>query len=484
MKKKSNNKFELFMSKVFVFLSIVVALTILVINVLPFKYLALFLAIDAFICLVLRFFLTHNKIKKGIKNTSLVISILLSIVYIFVIYYALRTYGFMSNVNNIKDSYRQYYIISLKDSGLNKNNINNLDIEMYDDNTSGFDEFKEKIEKEYKLNTILVNSVNEMYEDLINEEVSLIAVNSISKDYLESNNKDFIDSINVIDTVKIKIKTTKKSSKKIDILKDTFTVYISGIDTYGSIDTTSRSDVNMLATVNAKNGEILLTSIPRDYYVKIDEKSEYNDKLTHAGIYGVDTSIKAIEDLLDIKIDYHVRVNFSSAVDVIDLIGGVDVYSDLALVPWTNQKLYIEEGINHMDGDMALAFARERFSYSTGDVHRVQNQQDVLMAIIDKMTSSSTLLTKYTQILDEIEDSFETDIEFKDLASLVRNQLDKNPKWNIKRYILNGEGSSEYTYSMPDVKAYVMIPDIDTVIKANSLITGMIEGKKLSELGL
>ena len=137
-----------------------------------------------------------------------------------------------------------------------------------------------------------------------------------------------------------------------------------------------------------------------------------------------------------------------------------------------------------MDGAMAPAFARERFSYATGDVHRVQNQQDVLMAIINKLTSSSTILTKYTKILDEEEDSFETDIEMRDITSLVKNQLDKNPKWNIKRYILNGEGSSEYTYSMSDVKAYVMVPDVDTVIKANSLITGMNEGKKLSELGL
>ena len=258
-------------------------------------------------------------------------------------------------------------------------------------------------------------------------------------------------------------------------------MYITGIDTYGDIDTTSRSDVNMIASVNPNTGDILLTSIPRDYYVQLHDTTGYKDKLTHAGLYGTDMSISTIEDLLDIDINYYVKVNFSSLVSLVNLIGGVDVYSDLEFVPHAKKDIVIEEGINHMDGETALAFARERYAYSEGDVHRVQNQQDVVMAIIKKMTSDLTLLAKYTSILDSVEGGFDTNIKMSDLAKLVKKQLDVNPSWNIDRYILKGSDGYEYTYSMGEIYAYVMLPDEECVSEAHDKIISVIEGVKAQE---
>ena len=245
-----------------------------------------------------------------------------------------------------------------------------------------------------------------------------------------------------------------------------------------------RSDVNMLATVNPETHEVLLTSIPRDYYVQLHGTTGYRDKLTHAGIYGVQMSMQTLEDLLDIEIDYYLKVNFSTVVNLVDTIGGIDVYSDQQFVPWTNRNITIPKGNVHMDGAMALAFARERKSYATGDRHRVQNQQDVITAIIKKVSGSTVILTKYAEILDNLANCLTTNIGKDEISSLVKMQLQSMPSWQIGQYSLNGSDSRNYTYSMGQQLLYVMEPNQETVKTAHDNIMGVIEGKPLSELTL
>ena len=272
----------------------------------------------------------------------------------------------------------------------------------------------------------------------------------------------------------------------IDISTQPFTVFISGIDSYGDISsmTRGRSDVNMLATINPNTHEILLTSIPRDYYVQLHGTTGTRDKLTHAGIYGIQMSMQTLEDLLGIEINYYVKVNFSTVTKLVDTIGGIDVYSDQSIRPWTNPKITIPKGNVHMDGAMALAFARERKSYSTGDRHRVQNQQDVISAIIKKVSSSSVILTKYSEILSDLADCLSTNIGKDEISSLVKLQLDEMPSWQIGQYSLNGSDAHDYTYSMGQQVLYVMEPNLETVQTASDNIKGIIEGKPLSELTL
>ena len=246
----------------------------------------------------------------------------------------------------------------------------------------------------------------------------------------------------------------------------------------------------MLITVNPNTYEILLVSIPRDYYVRLrDENNKimqgYKDKLTHAGYYGISSSINTIEDFMDIDIDYYIKVGFNTVTELVDMIGGIDVYSDKTFVSHNYKDVIIKEGINHMNGKMALGFARERMVYSTGDRHRIQNQQDVFEAVLKKMTHSKDLLFKYTSILDTLKDCLETSLTSKDITNLVNYQLDKMPSWTIKTYNLDGYDSSGYTFSYGDnTKLWVMEPNYDTINKASSYINGMKKRLSFNEMGL
>ena len=223
----------------------------------------------------------------------------------------------------------------------------------------------------------------------------------------------------------------------------------------------------------------MLTTIPRDYYVQLNGTTGYKDKLTHAGIYGIDKSVKTVEDLLNIKINYYVRVNFDTVVNLVNQIGGISIYSDQNL-----KFCNIKKGYNDLNGDCALRFARERHSYQTGDRHRGENQEEVIRAIIDKVGNSSAILTKYNSIISNLQNNFETDVSSKTIKEYIKMQTKDMPKWSVKNLNLNGYDSHNYTYSYPTTKLYVMQPDINTVNKASEVINQILNNKTFSELGI
>ena len=211
----------------------------------------------------------------------------------------------------------------------------------------------------------------------------------------------------------------------------------------------------MIMTVNMKTHKILLTGIPRDCYVPLAMNGQY-DKLTHSGIYGINETVQTLENFLDIDIDYYYRVNFSSVVNVVDVLGGIDVYSDRAL---TLDGMTYQQGMNHMDGEKALRYARERHSYGEGDYHRIQNQQEVLIGIINKIISTDTIMN-YQTILNKVEGTFDTNMSKDDLLTLIRNQIDSMKGFSIERQYLYGNGKMTYgLYSMPNSKLYTLVPN-------------------------
>ena len=263
-----------------------------------------------------------------------------------------------------------------------------------------------------------------------------------------------------------------KKSSSFDITNNPFAVYISGSDSRGKLSDTARSDVNIVAVVNPKTNKILLVSIPRDYYVQLHGTTGVKDKLTHAGIYGVDMSKNTISDLLDTNIDYYLKVGFDTVTDLVDVIGGIDVYSDqvLNLKGRNNKKCDFYIGTNSVDGACALAFARERKSYTSGDRHRGENQQEIITAIIEKISSNPSILVKYKDILKALDSSFETNMSYEDITTLIKEELTSLTKWEVESISLDGTGSSEPTYSMGSQKLYVMIPDETTVNNAKEKI--------------
>ena len=251
----------------------------------------------------------------------------------------------------------------------------------------------------------------------------------------------------------------EETAKDIDVKNNPFIVYISGIDTYGDIESISRSDVNILGIINPNDNKVLLVSIPRDYYVDIYGKNG-KDKLTHAGIYGVDTSIKTIENLLDIDINYYLKVNFSTLVNFIDIIEGINVYSAYTFDTY-GIKFY--EGYNYLNGEQALAFSRARYNFSGGDRVRGENQMRVIEAIINKLSSSRVLMTNYLNILSSLENSFQMNIDSDRIYDLVKMQLYNMPKWEVEKISLDGVDSYNYTNTSKDKKVYVMEPKLDTI---------------------
>ena len=456
-------------------------------DVLPFKYLAPLITICVIFVLLFVNVMLRRKFRIWLKCFCIFLSIVLIIIFIGACVYINKTYSFLDKIQARDMVTENYYVMILNDSKYSSlKDLEGKKVGTYDEKLEIYNNAIDILKKEVSVELVNYDSVDTMAHDLIGEEIDAIILSTYHKDIVTESLTGFSSSCKVLDTIESKVKNTSIiEHKDIDVTNETFTIYISGIDQYGDISLRSRSDVNMLVTINPKNYEILLTSIPRDYYVKLHDTTGYRDKLTHAGIYGVDMSLYTIEDLLDIDIDYYFRINFSTLVDVVDTIGGIDVYSDQGFTPLNYKHLYIEKGMNHMDGEMALAFARERYAYSTGDRHRVQNQQDVLTAIINKITKSTTLLTKYSTLLEQLSSSFETNINFKKtIAPLVKLQLDKMPNWTIKKYSLNGSDAMDYTYSTGSQKLYVMIPDDETVDKASSYIKGMEDNKSFAELNI
>lgn len=249
-------------------------------------------------------------------------------------------------------------------------------------------------------------------------------------------------------------------------IKKPYVIYISGIDTYGDIATTSRSDVNILAVVNPASKKVLLVTTPRDYYVQLHGTTGVKDKLTHAGIYGVEKSKQTLEDLYGTKVDYTVRINFSSLLKLVDAVGGVDVNSDVA---FSAGGYTFVQGINHLDAKQALVFARERHSFSDGDRQRGKDQQKVIEALITKLSQPQMAL-KLPAILSATNGTFQTNASRNEINAIIQQQLSGAGSWSTESISVDGSGSSAPTYSMSSQLLYVMIPDYATVESAKAKI--------------
>lgn len=261
--------------------------------------------------------------------------------------------------------------------------------------------------------------------------------------------------------------------------EESFVVFLSGIDTYGAVTAQSRSDTNILAAVNTKTHQVLLLSTPRDYFVPLSISNGAKDKLTHAGLYGVEVSMDTLGMLYDIDVDYYFRVNFSGFEDVVNALGGITVYSEYNFTSSVDHVTSFYVGDNDVNGAQALLFARERYAFGSGDNQRGKNQMEVIKGIIRKALSPS-ILSSYTDLLAAMEGSFQMSVPYEVLAGIVRDQLESGGSWNIVSYSVTGFGNSAVPYSM-DTAAYVMDPDWETVDHAKELIAQVFSGETLTQ---
>lgn len=329
--------------------------------------------------------------------------------------------------------------------------------------------------------------LTELADGILNGEVNAMLLNSGYLSVYEDMDgyTDFSTKIKEVGTVDVEstIQSAEESTPIEPITTanggKVYTIYLSGIDTRGEMTAKSRSDVNIIATVNTDTHEILLVSTPRDYFVPLSISGGAPDKLTHAGIYGIDVCMDTLGMLYDIDINYYFRINFGGFVKVIDALGGITVNSDYDFDSKNILGYHFNKGENYLNGEQALIFARERYAFQEGDRQRGKNQMEVIRGVVKKALSPE-ILTSYSSILSSLDGCFGTNITYEEIAQILQQQLTNGGDWTIVSYSVNGTGATEKPYSMSQ-KAYVMVPDYNTVDKAKSLMEKVRNGEVVTQ---
>ena len=442
-------------------------------NMLAFRYLNIVVTVLIVALAILCFFLIWSKKVKNLTLILLLLGILINGTSLFAVG---QFIGFTSRLN-ATSNYSNYSmsIAVLADSpidhisqvtsvtgptGTDKDNIQQL-----------MNDLKASQNKELTVEES--RSYLAAYKSLLAGDTKAIILNSVFENIIESEYPDYASKIKKIYTKEL----TKTVETPKDVKGDSFNVYISGIDTYGPISSVSRSDVNIIMTVNRETKKILLTTTPRDSYVPIaDGGNNQKDKLTHAGIYGVDASIHTLENLYGIDLNYYARLNFTSFLKLIDLLGGVDVHNDQEFTAHTNGKFY-PVGNVHLDSEQALSFVRERYSLADGDRDRGRNQQKVIVAILQKLTSTEAL-KNYDSIIKGLQDSVQTNMPLETMMNLANAQLESGGTYKINSQDLKGTGRMDLpSYAMPDSNLYMMEISDSSLESVKAAINDVMEGK-------
>ena len=456
-------------------LALVLLFTMFNYNFLSFRFLNIIITIGLLVVLAISIFLQKTKKSALVTTVVLVIFSLVSLVGIFGFKQMIDITNRMNQTAAFSEV--EMSIVVPKESDIkdvsqltsvqaptkvDKNNIETLMSAL-------------KKDKKVDVKVDDVASYQEAYDNLKSGKSEAMVLSGSYASLLESVDSNYASNLKTIYTFKIK-KKNNNSAKQVD--SKVFNIYISGIDTYGSISTVSRSDVNIIMTVNMSTHKILLTTTPRDAYVKIpDGGADQYDKLTHAGIYGVETSEKTLENLYGIKIDYYARINFTSFLKLIDQLGGVTVHNDQAFTS-LHGKFDFPVGDIQMNSEQALGFVRERYSLDGGDNDRGKNQEKVISAIVNKLASLNSV-SNFTSIVNNLQDSVQTNMSLDTINALANTQLDSGSKFTVTSQAVTGTGSTGQltSYAMPNSSLYMMKLDDSSVESASQAIKNLMEEK-------
>ena len=465
---------------IFVWIQLVLTLAVLFvlykINMMPMQYLVITGAV-LLLLFVLSFGLCYSyRSRSGGRVLSIIISLLLGVL----LGYLFKTYSVLDQITGADTKIDEMTVLVLtEDPAQSLADTAGYVYGMTSTDSKNANEMLEEVRKQTgtEVATASFTSYTEEAYALLNGQIGAIIFNEAYREMIETDFPGFSESTRILSTKTIKTKVeVSKNSKK--VAKEPFLVYITGIDTYGEISKTSRSDVNILAAVNPTTHKILLVSTPRDSYVELaPEGTGVNnayDTLTHAGIYGVQESISTLQNLYGVKIDYYVRVNFSGFETIVDALGGITVDSDYAFL--SNDGEWFDEGPNELDGRRALSFARERYAFEDGDFQRGRDQMKVIKAIIDKAMSPA-ILGNYTQLLDSVADSMETSMTTSEIGDLVQMQLSSGEQWNIENYTVLGHFEDQVCYSYGASPLSVVVLEDEYIAEAVGKIQAVMNGE-------
>ena len=466
---------DVYKRQLYAILALVLLFTMFNYNFLSFRFLNIIITIGLLVVLAISIFLQKSKKSPLVTTVVLVIFSLVSLVGIFGFKQMIDITNRMNQTAAFSEV--EMSIVVPKESDIkdvsqltsvqaptkvDKNNIETLMSAL-------------KKDKKVDVKVDDVASYQEAYDNLKSGKSKAMVLSGSYASLLESVDSNYASNLKTIYTYKIK-KKNNNSAKQVD--SKVFNIYISGIDTYGSISTVSRSDVNIIMTVNMNTHKILLTTTPRDAYVKIPGGgADQYDKLTHAGIYGVETSEQTLENLYGIKIDYYARINFTSFLKLIDQLGGVTVHNDQAFTS-LHGKFDFPVGDIQMNSEQALGFVRERYSLNGGDNDRGKNQEKVISAIVNKLASLNSV-SNFTSIVNNLQDSVQTNMSLDTINALANTQLDSGSKFTVTSQAVTGTGSTGQltSYAMPNSSLYMMKLDDSSVASASQAIKNLMEEK-------
>ena len=460
-----------------ILLSTATVVLLILLNIIPTKYLFMIIGI-LLVSNLISIFLVFRK-NRFIKILGYIFISIICLCNIIGIYYIENTTKLFNSINEVKEK-NIYYVVVKKDSEYKRiDDLKDKKIGTIKSDSNNYNKALKDIEKTIKINNKDYDNTLVMFNELLDNSIDSILISSSNYDIACENNENIKDNTKVLYEVSIEV--IKEKEKEYNNSKGTMNIIISGIDTNGDINNVSRSDVNIIVTVNPNTHEILLTNIPRDMEVQLHGTTGTTDKLTHAGIYGVDMTRMTLEDFLETDIEYYVRVNFDSVVEIVDKIGGVDIYNDKS---FSIGKYYFKEGNIHLNGEQALAYSRDRMHQDSGDWSRGLHQMEIIKAIINKVSHSTETLTNYNEIIKSLSKFIQTNIPDKEIKKYVKSQLNDMPQWSTYTYAVAGSGYSyQETYSMPGMNLYVTHKDENSRAHASKVINGMLNGQKRQTLG-
>ena len=452
------------------------------VNVLPTKYVVIASAILVLLLLGMYFLQMGKRVNKINRVLGKILIVILSLFLGLGNWMLFKTGSAFTRMTGDNSETTVISVVVMKEN--NAESVKDVKDGKFGVTETGDQEILQKgiddIEKDagQSITTVSYQSYKEIGDDLYAGTVDAIIMDEATRSLFEDNHPKFDSETKVIKRYEYETKS-KDISKNVNVTEESFNVYISGIDTYGTISTVSRSDVNMIATVNPNTHQILLTSIPRDYYVPQPCQGNQKDKLTHTGIYGIDCTVETVENYFDIDINYYVRVNFSSVVDIVDALGGIIVDNPVEFTSFDGT--YFPAGSIELSGSEALSFSRERKSLGGGDRDRGKNQMRVITGIINKAISPA-IITRYTSILDAVSGSFQTNMSNSEMTSLIKMQIDEMSGWDIEQVSVNGTGNPSAWSPANGFNSWVMEPNVETVQRAVDLIHKVEDGENVKDL--
>lgn len=477
-KAEKRNKIGWVVSIIQLVLTILLAALVVKLNVLPGTYTVIIIVLFFLLFALCRFMMGKGK-NKFRFYAGMVIAIIISIAMCFADVLLYSVNSTLQNITNVEKEVTSVNVYVLNDdaaqtvSDAADYQFGILEVQGREDTDNAIEQINIDLSKEIAVTEYA--DAFDLAQGLIDQQCKAVIMTESFVEMLDESEEydGFAEEVRVIGTYTWEsiIKSTVIEEEKNE---DVFTMYISGIDTAGSISKKSRSDVNIIAIFNKETHQVQLISTPRDYYVPLSISNGVKDKLTHAGIYGVDVSMDTLEMLYDTEIDYYFRVNFSGFQTLIDALGGVTVNSE---VSFSVGDYHFVKGQNTLSGEEALIFARERKSFASGDRQRGKNQMAVITGVIAKMQTPA-VLQNFTGLMEGLEGSFESNIPYSLLSELVKDQLSGGESWNVSTYSVDGSGKTASMYSLSKPN-YVMEPDMETVEHAKELIQAVKDGEIL-----